>query len=269
RAIRKFLLFLLETVISDKTKKPKRYSRYPQTLAIIMKKILVTILVFILTSTLVKSQEILVAPPGTIFLEDSLYIDKAPVTNKMFLEYLTAKHFLRRKGFNSFSEFHESTDQKFDKIITLYPSFLKNLKKEKSLLTKKGYFENIKYEYSPVLRISKEQAKDFCTWRTEMVEYLWLNMDKPVTQSIQYRLPRKDELILAQKIFSKRKIFKFDNGRNPTKFKTDKKISDFIKYNISEFTISEEIFGDNWKGISPIDFPNEVTGFRCVCEIQP
>jgi len=212
-----------------------------------MKKILLQIIVIILTSTIARSQENLVTPPGTILLKDSLYIDKAPVTNLMFLEYLTAKHSLRKKGFNSFSEFHKSTDEKFDKILTIYPSFLKNLNKKKSFLTKKNYFENIKYKYSPVLRITKEQAIDYCKWRTEMVEYFWSNKEKTINQNIKYRLPEKQELLLAQEYFSKRNQFRFDRGKNPAKFKTDKKINNFISYNISEFTNSDNIFGENWE----------------------
>ncbi len=234
-----------------------------------MKKILVLIIVLNLTSTITLGQEKKVVPPGTIYLNDSLYIDKTPITNKMFLEYLTAKHFLRKKGFNSFSDFHRSTEQKFDRLITLYPSFLKNLNMNESLLTKKKYFENLKYQNFPVLRISKEQAIDYCKWRSEMVDYLWSNKSEPINQNIKYRLPQENEIKIAKEYFSKKERFIFYDGKNPTKFNSDKKTDNFIIYNISEFTISDKIFGNNWKNISPTEFPNEVTGFRCVCEIQP
>lgn len=231
-----------------------------------MKIFLILFTVFISTSPTVQSQEKLGIPPGTILLKNNLYIDKAPVTNLMFLEYLTAKHSIRKNGFHSFSEFNKKNDEK---IMIVYPSFLKNLDKKESLLTKKNYFKNIKYKYSPVLRISKEQAIDYCKWRTEMVKHVWSNNNNSINQNIKYRLPKMEEILLAQEYFSERKKFKYDNGKNPTKFKTDKIVSDFIKKNISEFTISDKIFGKNWKGVSPTEFPNDVTGFRCVCEIQP
>ena len=234
-----------------------------------MKKILVLILVLNLTSEFVLSQEKFETPPGTIFLKDNLFIDKTPVTNIMFLEYLTVKDIIRKKGFNSFSDFHKSTDEKFDKLIILYPSYLETLNQKDSFLTKKNYFENTKYEYFPVLRITKEQAMDFCKWRTEMVLYSWVNKNKTINYNINYRLPQEAEMNLAKEYFSQRNKFEFHYGKNPTKFKTDKNVNSFIIYNISEFTISENIFGNNWKNNSPTEFPNEITGFRCVCEIQP
>ncbi len=234
-----------------------------------MKKILVLILVLNLNSKIVFSQEKFETPPGTIFLKDNLFIDKTPVTNIMFLEYLTVKDITRKKGFNSFSDFHKSTDEKFDKLIISYPSYLKTLNQKGSFLTKKNYFENTKYEYSPVLRITKEQAMDFCKWRTEMVLYSWANKNKTINYNINYRLPQEGEMNLAKEYFSQRNKFEFYDGKNPTKFKTDKNVNSFIIYNISEFTITENIFGNNWKNNSPTEFPNEITGFRCVCEIQP
>lgn len=234
-----------------------------------MKKILILILVSNLSSTILFSQEKFEIPPGTIFLKDNLFIDKTPVTNWMFLEYLTVKDFIKKEGFNSFSEFHKSTDEIFDKVIMFYPSFLKQLNQKGSFLTKKKYFENLKYQYSPVLRITKDQAMDYCKWRTEMVKYFWSNKNKKINRRIKYRLPKEGELNLAKENFTQKNIFKFYDGKNPTKFKTNKIVNGYIKYNISEFTVTEKVFGNNWKNNSPTEFPNEITGFRCVCEIEP
>ncbi|RKS42765.1 sulfatase-modifying factor enzyme 1 [Gillisia mitskevichiae] len=234
-----------------------------------MKKLYILFLIFNVTSTYLFSQENLKIPPGTIFLKDNLFIDKVPVNNLMFLEYLTAKHFIRKKGFESFADLHNSTDKKFDRVRLLYPSFLKNLNKKGSLLTRKNYFENYKYKYSPVLNVTKKQAIDYCNWRTEMVLYLWSNENENVNYKINYRLPQESEMILAKEYFSKGNKFKLIDGENPTKFKTMNIEKNFVLYNISEFTMSEIVFGENWKNITPNEFPNDITGFRCVCEIQP
>jgi len=222
-----------------------------------------------LNSTTLLGQNSLEIPPGTIFLNESLFIDKVPVTNLMFLEYLTAKDFIRKKGFDSFSEFHKSTDQKFNRLTFLYPSFLKNLNKKGSFLSKKNYFENYRYKNSPVLNVSKEQALDYCKWRTEMVQYSWSNNTEQINYKINYRLPKEDELSLAKEHFKKLNKFQFHADKNPTKFKTQNEENDFVLYNISEYTLKENLFWQNWKNITPTEFPNETTGFRCVCEILP
>jgi len=234
-----------------------------------MKKLYILFLIFNLTCINLFSQENLKIPPGTIFLKDNLFIDKVPVNNLMFLEYLTAKHFIRKKGFTSFADLHKSTDKKFEQLRILYPSFLKNLNKKGSLLTRKNYFENIKYKYSPVLNVTKEQAIDYCKWRTEMVLYSWSNKNGKNLYKINYRLPKEREMILAKEYFSERNRLKLYGGENPTKFKTKNIEKDFVLYNISEFTISDIIFGKNWKNDTPREFPNDITGFRCVCEFQP
>ena len=236
----------------------------------LMKKLFILLFISLnLNSPTLLGQNNLETPPGTIFLNDSLFIDKVPVTNLMFLEYLTAKHFIRKKGFDSFSEFHKSTDQKFDRLTFLYPSFLKNLNKKGSFLTKKNYFENYRYKNSPVLNVSKEQALDYCKWRTEMVRYSWSNKTDQINYKINYRLPKEDELSIAKEYFENLNKFKYHAGKNPTKFKTQNEENDFVLYNISEYTLKENLFGQNWKNSSPSKFPNETTGFRCVCEIQP
>ncbi|WP_405199137.1 SUMF1/EgtB/PvdO family nonheme iron enzyme [Christiangramia sp. LLG6405-1] len=234
-----------------------------------MKKILLLILVLNLTPMILLGQKKSNIPPGTIQLNDSIFMDKAPITNIMFLEYLTAKHFLRKKGFDSFSEYYKTVDIKPDRLTVLYPSFLKNLNKDESFLTEKNYFENSKYKYSPVLRISKRQAQDYCKWRTEMVQYHRVNKNKTAIQNIKYRLPTKEELTTSKEFFSQLNKFTFYTGKNPTKFHTDKNINGFILYRISEFTSTDKLFGENWKNINPIEFPNDLTGFRCACELEP
>lgn len=230
-----------------------------------MKKIALLILLFSFSS-LCYSQAKFETPPGTIFLKDSIYIDRTPVTNRMFLEYLTAKNDLRKKGFTSFKEYHTTEDKILNRLIILYPSYLKNLDREGSLLTKKNYFENTKFESSPVLNISKEQAEDYCNWRTEMVTYLWLKNNIVENQKIAYRLPTKKELATSKEIFTEKKLFSFYDGKDPSRFKPYSTQDNFALFNISEYTSSENVYGENWRSVTPLEFPNDVTGFRCACE---
>jgi len=57
-------------------------------------KITLAVLFFVSSFTYCQS----INPPGTIKLNDSLYIDCTPITNLMFLEYLADKDFLKKKG---------------------------------------------------------------------------------------------------------------------------------------------------------------------------
>ena len=234
-----------------------------------MKKIVALIIVLNLTSQLVSGQNKSNIPPGTISLNDSLFIDKEPITNLMFLEYLTVRHFLKENGFESLSDYHRITEKKLNKIVLLYPSFLENLNEEGSILTRKNYFKKTEYKYSPVLKISKKQAEDFCSWRTEMVKHLWSKRTGTKDVELKYRLPKIVEYKSAEAKFAEANIFNYYEAKNPTKFFTKKEVNEYIKYNISEFTFSDKIYGENWKNEIPKELPNEVVGFRCVCEIEP
>ena len=145
-----------------------------------MKKIFVLLLIY--NFNLLNAQSDLTIPPGTIQLNDNLFFDKSPVTNIMFVEYLTIKKVLENKGYSSFSQFIKDNNIKgFPKEMRVlrYPSpLLIQFYSSNKYLKRKGYGRKYKFRYHPVLNISKKQAIDFCKWRTEMVSHLWLNDEK-------------------------------------------------------------------------------------------
>ena len=55
----------------------------------------ISVLLCVLGFHLTKAQNTIVNPPGTLKLNDSLFIDKTPVTNMMFIEYLIEKDELK------------------------------------------------------------------------------------------------------------------------------------------------------------------------------
>lgn len=219
-------------------------------------------------------QELILDPPGTLEIDSKFYIDRTPVTNKMFLEYLTAKHFLRKKGFSEFRDYEVTLDDTLTRLTSVYPSYLLNLKGVYGKDLKAEYVEDSKYKDNPVLGVSKEQAADYCKWRTQMVSYLWRThpghlQKKPFAGRINYRLPLPEELQQATDYFSEQNRLLTIKGKNPLKFKAPENDKDFYLYNISEYTQASRTYGENYKGIKPISFPNEFTGFRCVCEVLP
>lgn len=214
------------------------------------------------------AQRDLTLPPGTIALNDSLFIDKSPVTNRMFNEYLTVKNVLKNKGYSSFSQYVVE-----DKITGFpdemrefyYPSpFLIDLYSNITNLTRNGYHKDPKYKNHPVLNISTEQAMDYCRWRTEMVQHLWTYdathaAKKNLATKINYRLITKDELIRAkQNLSNSKKINEFK--ANLLKIKIQKEVTQFSIFPINEMTTTEEVV------FEVSDF--EYSGFRCVCETK-
>lgn len=214
-------------------------------------------------------------PPGTIKLSESLFVDKTPVTNMMFLEYLTMKDYLRSQGYSSWKTYYvdkKGTDWRSGPV-KVYPSFLKDLETKGSRLSRGGYFMDSEYMHTPVLNITKAQAEDFCQWRTEMVEYAWNFFPKYVGQKdyadkIHYRLPTRGELEEAQNYFSENGELVNIRKKNPLRYSSQEVPEKFTLYNISEFTSSNNLYGENWKDVVPTDFPNDYTGFRCVCEVN-
>jgi len=209
-------------------------------------------------------------PPGTLKVNDSLYIDSTPITNFMFVEYLHSKHYLEKKGFKSFKEYSEdSLDNEYQNTISdfEYPSYLLESKNpQRKILKRKKYQIDTLYTDHPVLNVSKEQAVDYCKWRTEVVNVLWFNeknnsMNKEVPSKVVYRLPTRREFLMAKSWFDFKNLLMDYQGQ--------KVLSTLFPYNpegyrtlsISEYTASEELFikvGKNKK-----DF----IGFRCICEV--
>lgn len=231
-----------------------------------MKKAIILLLICNFCS--LNAQNELVVPPGTLQLNDSLFIDKSPVTNLMFIEYLTVKKVLKNKGYTSFKEFTKETNENgfpIEMRIIIYPSpLLIEFYSNNKYLKSKGYGREYKFSYHPVLNVSKKLATDFCKWRSEMVSHLWLNDEKyssikNQSDKISYRLAATNELIRANTYFSnlKRAI---EFKEKLLKIKQDKVTTEFTVFPVNELTTSEQLFNDK---------PNfEFTGFRCVCEMK-
>lgn len=217
---------------------------------------------------ILNAQNDLFLPPGTIQMNDSLFIDKSPVTNLMFIEYLNVKKVLQNKGYSTFAEFTKATNEKgfpLEMRTTKIPSpLLIDFYSIKKYLSRKDYGKESKFKHHPVLNVSKKQAIDFCKWRTEMASHLWNNDEKyaslkSLSNKITYRLATKNELELAKTFFSnsnaftvfKEKLFQIE----PQKIATV-----FTLFPINEMTGSDELF--NYQ--ASFDY----TGFRCVCEIK-
>ncbi len=228
-----------------------------------MKKIIVLLLIS--NFCILNAQNDLKIPPGTIELNDSLFIDISPVTNSMFTEYLSVKKILKNKGYESFGEFVKKTNEKGFPIEMriIAPHLLIDFYSDNKFLTSNGYGLGYKFQNHPILNVSKKQAIDYCKWRTEMVSHLWKYDEKYVSNKnlsdkIYYKLATENELVLAYAFFlNSNKVVEFKE--KILDLKQEKVATQFTVFPINEITASEKLFNSK----SSFEF----TGFRCICKM--
>ncbi|WP_299684705.1 SUMF1/EgtB/PvdO family nonheme iron enzyme [uncultured Dokdonia sp.] len=242
------------------------------------------IYVFILLTSNIYSQRKHI-PPGTLKINDSLYIDQTPVTNVMYLEFLhTLQSFWTLEKHEEFKTAPKFNRQEIKHSAQAISSSAKPLFLEMSI-TKDAMIDNtitasLKYlwtpDYSqyPVLQITKEQAEMFCLWRTDIVMYLYgrsktKKKRNKYPKEITYRLPTQEELKQATLFFEEKRKFSITKEKSPLELDVrDIKFRHFTFFNVSEYTTDSITFGSNWRNKTPTTFPNDYTGFRCICEVK-
>ena len=238
----------------------------------------------VLVTFSVQSQELEVIPPGTIQLSDSLYIDKGPVDNAMYREFtngvlklwnLTLHDSLKGLKLEDIDKSLSSTPLdpvqsiKIYNKVSLHESIEINDK-----IDLYQYLNHPKYQFHPVITVSKEQAEMFCKWRTDMVNLLWSTKLKNGTRNyrkIKYRLPTIEEYELAKKTFLDKDQLLLIDETSPLKInvKAPIKNDNFIISKTPEFTASNKKFTGNpleVESSNPSD--KTFTFFRCICEVE-
>ncbi len=249
-----------------------------------------------------------IAPPGTVWLKDNLYIDMAPVMNVHYREYLnsmstmlnynldciqsktdtTKKYGIDFKKFRNMSDYlkHFNCPPNPDSNRFKINEFLVAHWKSKD--NYRTYLNAPYYNYYPVVNISYETAKKFCEWRTWAVMFI-RSMDKTAKErnkyyaTVQYRLPTKEEWEYALDKFkstikyppatldSTNIIYSPNEGHY-------KLVSDYQFSNLSELVLDKNIAkGRNWADSASFNNINYTTNyshqedwltFRCVCEVK-
>ncbi|MBF4983297.1 SUMF1/EgtB/PvdO family nonheme iron enzyme [Nonlabens mediterrranea] len=227
-------------------------------------------------------------PPGTIKLTDNLYIDRVPVTNLMYAEFLdhlgnywSEKKHEKMKSYASYGLEADSVFQPYTGSTrlmmgaTLDPKHMVT-----SNLTLGNYTSHPYYQWHPVVNISQEKAELFCKWRTDMVNAVYGIRSRNESQRSQYptqvyyRLPTEKEMIAAQNLLDKKlKLLTYQDeiysyGGDFYKFR---RIQD--EYHMAIFEMKE--LSKNgpylpvYKSLSYYESNQLQTGFRCICEVTP
>lgn len=227
-------------------------------------------------------------PPGTIKLTETLYIDRVPVTNMMYAEFLdhlenywSEKKHEKMKTYPSFGLDADSVFQPFNGNTrmaigaTLNPKLLVHPK-----LDMNNYYNHPYYQWHPVVHVSQEKAKLFCKWRTDLANAVYGIRSKNAKQrskyptKVVYRLPSEKEMIAAQNLLDKQlKLLTYQEEiyNYAGDFYKFKRIQD--DYHMAIFEMKEQSkngpYLPLYKSLSYYEEKELNTGFRCICEVTP
>jgi formylglycine-generating enzyme required for sulfatase activity len=233
-------------------------------------------------------------PPGTIMLNDSLFIDKTEIANVHWREFVYWMSDIAKDSTGTTKMLPDST--------------VWNIHKDSISPFANYYFRHPSFNYYPVVGISYEQASSFCKWRSDRVNEIFEkgpHLNPFPGKKYRYRLPTMEEWERAAEDLDSTMISKRDkkkgivsskNLANVYRGDTAIELKNAEVYtahidsykpnkfgifnligNVSEMTATKGIAkGGNF--LLPLDSckinmqqtyinPEAWLGFRCVCEI--
>jgi hypothetical protein len=228
-------------------------------------------------------------PPGTLMLTESLYIDRVPVTNFMYQEFLD--HLENYWSLTKHEKMKDLPRYGLDKDLVFQPQsgspelFREaGLQNPQEMLTNKlnmeNYYNSPLFQSHPVVNVSRKQAELFCLWRTDIVNAVYAIKSNNAWQrerypyKVRYRLPTEREMITAQsKLERELNLFKYQGQIYA--YTGDPALFSDMQDDPDQMTIMEiKEIGKNKTYNSMLDrnlsYYNQQelkTGFRCICEV--
>lgn len=145
-----------------------------------MKKLVGTTCTILLLSAFMPLAQKTFIPPGTVKINDSLFIDNTELTNMAWLEY----EMDTRQKYGASSPQHLA-------VLPDSTVWTKALSYNQPYVT--YYYRHPAYRQYPVVGISYEQALGYCKWRTEKVKQVLSAKKQFLDLDFAYRLPSKAE----------------------------------------------------------------------------
>lgn len=233
---------------------------------------------------------------GTIWLRDNIYIDQHPAANIHYREYEYALRKLYKFQLDSLEQYVQALPYYGKRQILNFSKTNVPANPDSSQfmispnattswpnwVAIRPYVYGPKYNYYPVVQVSKDIAIKFCRWRTAMVQMLYSAIENRSERNrhyrkITYRLPTADEWNYAIEKFTLLKELRFVKaGKGEILPELKKGFNNFLLAPISELVSDSSIIkGRNWKQPElPItaskiyNGPTDWIGFRCVCEVE-
>lgn len=240
------------------------------------------------------------APPGTVRLNDSVYIDVNPVSNIDYREYVSFLSITYSKEVRDSMDRMPMWGVNYDE----FRRFMRNSGNDREMLGRarirldqtlawaqslEEYLQSPTFNNNPVICLSYSQALQYAEWRTRIVMFRWAVESRDEKQrakyytKIRYRLPTPEEWDEAMEKYSQNVILNkavFPHNIACTMPAVPQKRKSEFYYvpgNIAEMTGIEKLaVGISWRDqdttadyTKRVEYfgPRDWLGFRCVCEI--
>ena len=252
------------------------------------------------TTSCERRQRPKIAPPGTVKLNDTLYIQPNPVSNKEYRKFLAFMEISYSK------EVRDSLDnlplygvnyedfQKYMRLAGNDDELLGRMKIRLDLplswkMDMNEYFNSSPYRTNPVIYIRVDQTQEYCKWMTRMTMYLYAHLSKNERQRkkfytrVEYRLPSPEEWDLVFETFSEniitnKSILPYNPALTYPAVQPKRRLMFYyLPENVSEITSADSIaIGLSWQNRDTTASlnnrvryyrPSDWISFRCICQI--
>lgn len=238
------------------------------------------------------------APPGTVKVNDSMYMDRQPVSNMDYFVFLQSVRTFWNHAFSD--SINQLRDMKMDVSLvqlklrynhrwhSTQQHLLNRMRVEKqpykfldSTLSPMEYLRQPEIGNYPVLGVSIEQAVTYCKWRTDMVRILYArrnNTERRIERHygfVEYELPRAAHWQTAY--LEKGELGKILLNMPPPGEKNERDVFLAYPYPVTEWMHPEDTVlkytvtpGGSVFNMTqpPKEAVNMQMGFRCGCRVK-
>ncbi len=228
-------------------------------------------------------------PPGTILVKDNIYIDRVPVTNGMYNEFLnnienywSLKKHDRMQNYPRFKLSKDTVFQPWTGNTRLYMEAV--FQNPKEVLDKRlrlgNYSKNPVFNYHPAVGLSKSQAELFCLWRSDLANAVYAMRSKSENKrnqypyKVTYRLPTEEEMLAAENELKTRERLRYYQNDIFSAIVVDNTFMELQENGNLVIMELKEIGKNNiYRPLfnTPLQYYTAAelkTGFRCICEVD-